>query len=805
MIKRPFIVILLFYLFGVLLAWRISSILFLLPIILLQFPLIYLILNRIKNRLANASDVFLWCLPFFMMLGFLSMRGQLKLSEVDQLFQDKVSCEIDGAITMSVQKKSSKALYIKNVSIQIPGEETLRCEKVIVYCSTQGWVKPDPSLLTDYRVGNQIRVQGTLQKFQAASNPGQFNEKLYYKIENIDYKMQAKHITVLDGGYSVFHQGLEVMKQRLMDVYNEILSEKEAGTLIAMILGEKYLLDDDIKELYQINGISHVIAISGLHISLIGMFIFLILKKLRVPVVVRTLITIFCIYGYGVMTDFSVSTNRAVVMMTIMLLAAIFGKTYDMLSALSLSAFLILLQNPLQIMSAGFLLSFAAMLGIAIIYPALQTLHSTKNPLINGLYVSFSAQASTTPVVLYFYYQFPLYGLITNLIILPFVTFLTLTSIFAAIVGAIFLPLGVFLIGVSNYILKFYEWVCRLGEALPHHLITVGRPDGMRILLYIVILILFLLLSNRYKNKLFGVLPVLALVVILLPQGRSGFVVNMLDVGQGDGLVLESESGMTYLIDGGSSDIKDVGKYRILPFLLYRGIDVIDYAIVSHSDNDHISGLKELMNNRRIKINTLILPGITKKDEGYLGLEELARQKGVKISYINQGDYLLDGKLKLTCLHPKPDYIPTSSNAYSTVLSVTYGEFDLLLTGDLEKDGEVALTNLLMEGSGVDKVGDKEKNVGDDVGSLVQTDYDVLKLAHHGSKNSTSEEFLSVIKPELSLISCGKDNSYGHPHKEVLERLEQVGCKRLITYEQGAIVVRTDGESMEVMQYRGSD
>jgi DNA internalization-related competence protein ComEC/Rec2 len=725
------------------------------------------------------------------------MKGQLTVPEPEEAFDQKVVCELSGTVKMIVQKKSSRAIYVNHVTVNIAGDEYL-CENIIVYCiNSEKALKPtDASLLRSYLVGNQITVQGTLQKFTEATNPGQFNEKLYYQIENIDYKMLADKIIVTNDHYSGFHIALDRIKNKLLKVYESILSDKEAGTLIAMLLGEKYLLDDDIKQLYQINGISHILAISGLHISLLGMFVFHLLKKLKCPVVVATLFAIFFIYSYGVLTDFSVSTNRAVVMMSIYFFATIIGKTYDMLSALALSAFLILLQNPLQILSAGFLLSFAAVLGIAVIYPCLQKLYPSKNTVLSSLYISFSAQIATTPVILYFYYQFPLYSLVTNLIILPFVTLLTLTSILAGIVGALILPLGVFLIGGCNYILLFYEWVCRLVSKLPNHLITVGKPGLILLCLSLLFVVLFIWLVHRYERKFFIVLPVLSILILLIPHHNKGFSVTMLDVGQGDCIVMESGGGSTYLVDGGSNDIKNVAKYRIIPFLLSQGKDRIDYAIVSHSDSDHISGIMELIMDNPIKINNLVLPLIQEKDSSYIKLEELAAEYKINLRYIQKGDAIGEGDLCITCLHPQADFKPTSLNSYSTVLSVKYQDFDMLLTGDLEKDGEKAVIEQFQNSSGA---GNNQN--GFDHQQAGTYDYDILKVAHHGSKYSTSAEFLSLIKPELSLISCSKNNRYGHPHKELLDRLDQIGSKKLITYERGAIMLKTNGKNLEVEQY----
>jgi competence protein ComEC len=748
---------------------------------------------QVKKKIITRRDSFLWCLPILLLLGFLAMKSQLERPELYEAFDQETPCKLRGSITMIVEKPWGRAIYVKNNEVSLEGGTTYLCENVIVYRmdTPDNNDHSDNSLIINYLVGNQITVSGTLQKFSVATNPGQFNEQLYYQIENIDFKMLADQIMVSDSGYSRYHALLGLVKDKLIAIYDIMLEEKESGALIAMLLGEKYLLDEEIKQLYQENGISHVLAISGLHVSLIGMFVFELLKKLKFPITLATIFSIIFIYSYGVLTNFSVSTNRAVVMMIILLLSTLPGKTYDMLTAMALSALIILLQNPLQVLSAGFLLSYGAVIGIAIILPCLQSLYPTKNLLINSLFISLSAQITTLPQVVYFYYQFPLYGIITNLIILPLVTILTLTSILAGIIGAIYMPAGIFLIGGANYILKFYEWICRVGNRIPGNLVTAGKPSQLQLLLYLVIVTVFVLVATRYGKKYSVLILSLAFFILILPRRNVGLEITMLDVGQGEAIYIETESGTTYLIDGGSSDVKKLGMYRLSPFLRSKGTDRIDYAIITHSDNDHISGLKEMIEQEQIKITKLILPYIKVKDKAYIELEALARENNIALQYISFGDLLQDGSIRMLCLHPSIDYETSSANGYSTVLSISYGEFDMLLTGDLEKDGEELLIELLQN----------TENQGEFVFDPA-IDYDILKVAHHGSKNSTYKEFLDLIRPELSIISCGKDNSYGHPHQELLDRLKSVGSDVRTTSEGGAVTIRTDGRRLEITDYR---
>jgi len=310
-------------------------------------------------------------------------------------------------------------------------------------------------------------------------------------------------------------------------------------------------------------------------------------------------------------------------------------------------------------------------------------------------------------------------------------------------------------------------------------------------LLYGALLVAFLWLTKKYTKKVFLIIPCIGMLLILLPHSNVGLEVTFLDVGQGDGIYIETNNGTTYLIDGGSSDISKVGLYRLQPFLLSQGTDRIDYAIMSHSDNDHINGLKELMDHSKIKIKHLVLPYLNQKDEAYKEFEQLAKNSGVMLQYIRAGDSLLDGNIRMICLHPSSNYIAPSANAYSTVLSISYGEFDLLLTGDLQVDGEKKVEEIL-----------KTPSFWGQYGMNPPKNYEVLKVAHHGSRYSTMEEFLSMINPKYSIISCGENNTYGHPHEELLARLKEIGSRRLITYETGAITIKTDGVRLEMTQFR---
>ena len=405
----------------------------------------------------------------------------------------------------------------------------------------------------------------------------------------------------------------------------------------------------------------------------------------------------------------------------------------------------------------------------------------------------------TFPVLLYFYYEIPAYSIFLNIMVLPLLSTVVVLSLFAGIFGLFYMPLAQYLLCPVHWILKFYEIVCRFFEQLPGSAQIFGCPVIWKIVLYygMVFTAIFLfqndiLYSEQIpvlKKKITSVSFALSCLLLMQKPPVTGLKVTMLDVGQGDGIFLQSEGHLNILIDGGSTDTNEVGKYRIIPYLKYYGIRTIDYMIMTHSDEDHVSGQLELLESAPssgIQINRYLMPAPDKNciDKNYIRLQKAAEKAHIPVETIQTGDRIVSGKLSLLCLHPEKGYAAESANAYSTTLSLIYGKNSMLLTGDLEGDGEETFLQKI-----------KQKQF------LLPKQYDILKVAHHGSKNSTSEEYLSVVSPAISLISCGKNNRYGHPHKDLLERLYAIHTRIYQTPERGAIFLQSDGNTWTVKQY----
>lgn len=663
-------------------------------------------------------------------------------------------------------------------------------------------------------IGSNVTVTGVLTEPEEATNPGQFNAQLYYATLDISaYINKAKLLREEVRAFDL-REILWQLRCRLSEGIDGIFDQEDAGILKAMLLGDKSALSADIKALYKKSGILHILAISGLHISFLGMGLKRFLYKLRLPKKPALLFCGVIMILYGIMVGMPVSAFRAVFMFLLNLLAEWTGRTYDGKTALALSAILLLLKQPLYIINAGFLLSFLAVAAILYLKPLLQppmflfgeNLSNRITVRLDGLTTSLAILFFTLPVQLYFYYETTVYAPLFNLFVLPLTGILLTLATGSLCVGWLLPFLSKAAAVLVHGILWAYESGGKAISAMTGAILTVGAPKLWQIVCYFVLLSLVLLVKKLVWRYRVGLLCG-AFLFMLLPH-KSAFVITMLDVGQGQCICVQLSNGETWLYDGGSLDKSKVGEYRLMPYLKSQGINKLSAVFLSHGDADHINGIREVLEDAEIAIELLVLPltekqnvyrvestygegsydeGIYQVENGLGELVALAASRRIPILWLEEGMAWESAGVSVQCLHPGGDVHGNSAlstiengNEGSMVLYLTYGNFSMLLTGDVEKAGEAALLTALQE-KGIEKV-------------------TVLQVAHHGSKNASSARFLEQVAPQIALISCGKDNSYGHPHKEVLERLREVGCKVLTTVDCGAVEIQVGQVSTGQME-----
>ncbi len=705
------------------------------------------------------------------------------------------------------------------------------------------------------KLGSYVEIEGRLKCFERASNPGQFDAALYYQISGISYRLDQAKITKTTTEYNRIGETLWQIRKHLSGILSLRLPEKEAALMQTILLGEKGSLDSEIKELYQRSGIAHILAISGLHVSVLGMGLYRLLRKIGVPVKGAALLSMLLLLFYGAMTGFSVSAMRAILMFGLRMLGEMLQRTYDMLTAIAAAAALLLAGQPLFLKSASFVFSFGCVLGLCVVHPALtmpaavpqQPKRRIKwQEILQRLLAPPAMMAVTLPMYLWFYYQIPPYSMLLNLLVIPLMSYLMAAGLLLLLVNPLPLPLWRIAAALIVGVFRIYERACRICEGLPGAVLNLGKPAAWQLLVYLACLLAVILIRHR-QSLWKRWLMMAGAVLILLVRPADRLEITFLDVGQGDCIYVELPGKEKFLVDGGSSSVGSVGKYRILPFLKAKGVRYLEAVFVTHPDEDHCNGIQELLSQGKqqgIRIGCLILPDIgeSSKGQGYRELEKTASEAGISLQYISRGQYIQGKDALLECLHPVSGFESTDANAYSIVLRFTSGSFTALLTGDLEGSGEQALLEELsarreisenqgtgsmavgpadnMAGSMTDNMAGgpadnmtgsladnmKDSLTGNMAGSLTDNmaggpaGITLLKVAHHGSKNSTSEEFLQMINPAIAVISCGKNNRYGHPHEETLERLSEADISWFCTKDYGAITVSVDAKGRVVVK-----
>lgn len=652
---------------------------------------------------------------------------------------------------------------------------------------------------TEPPIGSTVMLEGRYKSFESPSNPGQFDAYSYYLISGISYRLNQAVIQEQSTKYSVWREKLYRMKRFWSEKLSLCLPGQEGALMKTILLGEKGELDKELKALYQRNGIAHILAISGLHVSMLGMGLYRLLRRSGIPMKVSAGLAAGVLVVYGIMTGFSVSALRAILMFSFRMLAVVTERTYDRITALAAAAVILLIGQPYYLLQSGFIFSFGCVLGLSVLTPALTQdrkglLEEGKSfvfRIVKALLSAFSMAVITLPVYLWYYYQFPVWSVLLNLIVIPMMSYLMAAGLLLLAASVLCPPLVLPLAMMIKGICRIYEFICGVGDQLPMQLINFGRPENWQIIVYLAVLLLVIFMKKKLALLVRWLLAAAA-IGILCVRPFAGLELTVLDVGQGDSIFIKSAEGYCFLVDGGSSSVSSVGEYRLIPFLKYKGVSYLDAVFVTHPDQDHCNGIKELLAQGRengIQVGQLFLPDIGEeaKDEAYKELIYTAEQEETPVAYISRGQRFAKGKLELTCLHPQKGDAVEDANAYSMVLGLDYGSFSALLTGDLEGDGEKEFLSYV-------KVCGYEQNQSGE-------GFTLLKVAHHGSKYSTDESFLEWTKPCFSVISSGANN-YGHPAAETMERLDACGSQVLLTKEGGAVIIHVDKERITIT--RGS-
>lgn len=752
----------------------------------------YLFLSLAVNFIAafiltlrQSRFTFIFFIALFFIIGFARTQSVLNVPAdsisrfagqsitVRGIVDEEVRVQPDGGggqkISFAVSVQSVKALH---------GSEPAS-GRIYIYARPKGSADMP-------QIGDEISCSGTLRPIRGYQNPGQIDRTMAARQQGIEGSLSAgkKPLKILqkaDDSFS-FKKFSSEIRQNLLTSLQKAMPPEDAGLIFAMLFGGYSGITPELLEAFTVTGIVHILSVSGSHISLLAGFILNTGRLFRLPRRLSFIILFLVIAFYALLCGFTPPVLRAAAMGLLSAGALTLGRVSEARRLLSITALIMLLIDPLLAFSISFQLSFASTAGLVYIMPKLKKLFRLLPRFIaDNAALTLSAQLAVLPLTAWYFNSLPLSSVPANLIAVPPLEFVIILGLLGSLIG-VALPFVQHLIFIAaSLALGAASDITAAIAALP--MASIYMPTLSPGAAFCYYSALFVILNDSLRCKAakyirqfkypaaIGLMLAMAFAVCYRISEPEMMQVHFIDVGQGDAALIVSPSGRAAMIDTGgtlNSDF-DVGRRVDLPYLRHYGITELDYLILSHKDADHAGGAASILKN--MPVHHLIISGEDKND--YAEVLRLPPDSPVLQNSIAAKEgmaFSLDG-IDFKILYSGEG----SGNDASNVIKLTYHDFSVLFTGDISQSGESELLK---------KQHDLQSTV--------------LKTAHHGSKTSSSDEFLRAVQPRFAVISAGLYNSFGHPHEEVLRRLEALPAEVLRTDESGAVVFITDGRKMTV-------
>ena len=634
-----------------------------------------------------------------------------------------------------------------------------------------------------FAVGQTIVASGTLQEIKAPTNPGEFDYRSYCRARGVTHRMQVRTYRA-EGRADPLGEGLRVLRIRAAERLQQNCPAEVSAYLGALLLGDKQGLSEDFYARYRRNGLAHLLAISGLHTGFLGLALYRLLRRMGAGLWASALSAALFLGFYALLTGADTGVLRSGLMLGLGFLALCLGRSYDLRSAASLALFLLLLRSPLQLFQCGFQLSFLAVFAIGGPGQALVRRYAAKRKLLAALLQSLTVFLVTLPVIAYWFFSLPPYGILLNLALIPMTGFMLFLGLLTLAAASLVPPLAALPALFLECGLALQNALCALAECLPFHRLLIGRPRLWQLLLYSLFLCFCfgLLLdkvprhrgvSEKQFRRALTLGAAFAAALSLLPLRSRVPRIWILDIGQGDAIVIE-QGNRCITIDGGSTSRPDCGKRILEPFLESRALGTVDAAFLTHADLDHTNGLSYLASKGSgILVKRVILNPAAETDAHYAKLMAALRENPeTELCFMGAGDVYGN----FHCLWPSREALPEEVNEQSLILLFTANGKRCLFTGDAGQPSEEKLLEWL---AAPEQAAER----------AALTDIDLLKVGHHGSRGASSDTFLALLSPDCALISCGRGNSYGHPHAEAMERLHRHAGQVHSTANEGALSV----------------
>ncbi len=795
--KYPAIKFTLLFIIGILLHryFEISPLIFL---CIFAALLIFTIISiKFKNDTFNFISIALSFISIILLGSFLAGVNKNEVQLLPTNLYKQKNMEVFGTVKRIELPRKDESRFILDVDSFKVSSTIIKMNLTLLTRIRDDRKEKLDSLFDVLKPGFKISVAGTYMKGGETRNPGEFDYSHYLNsigISGLFTTYNTADVKILQKNVFWFANFVTNVRKYLNKQITTLHNEQTAALLRGLILADRSGIDYAVRVEFINSGVIHVLAVSGLHTGYI-VLIFLIFFG-RFNIYIKSLLTITGLIFFLIITGMPPSVFRASIMAIVFIIALLTNRSTNLFNALAIAALILLIIKPYDLFNPGFQLSFSAVLAIAAIYPLIQTKINAleiQNKFLRYILlfcaVSLSAQLGTLPFTIYYFGKLSVIALFANLIVIPLIGLIVGTGIFTLALNLILPSIAVYYAAVNDLFAKLLFWFVSMTGNLDFSFVNIRHFsifDGIIFYLFLSLLIYYLVMFKHSFAKLVLFILITANIFLYASIDDKEFFkknelnVLMIDVGQGDGILIKFPNGQTALVDAGNADYYfDNGERVILPLLNYLGIKRIDYGFVSHIDADHYGGFVSLIYNGMIK--QIYKPPIDSSYNKDIRFENYLRKMNVPFHYYKRGEIKI-GNVNVYILNDYNDknFHDFTTNNMSGELKIVYGKTSFLFTGD----AETTVENYYV----------KRYN------NFLKTD--VLKVGHHGSNSSSSPKFLLKTKPEISLVSVGIQNKFGHPSSLIMNRLRAIKSQIHRTDIEGAIYLTSDGDSVKVIDWK---
>lgn len=772
--KRPFLNIFIFYLAGIIFFTRFKLDINLIKILFLLKLNAFIIVFMLKRDTSYIKYIVL-CLIFF--ISIININHKTQNNSLTKLYGEKIKAV--GIIKEVVSKEKEYEKYILHINkAKYKGNTYTIDEKLILAIYEE----------TDIDLGDKVLTNIEIKEPNTNTNPKLFNYKLYLESKNIFATSSSKkaNIEILSKSNLNYFEQLSIkIKDEISSVLDKSLTKENSSIIKSIILGDDSFLSEEYINSFRKLGLSHILAVSGLHIGIIFGFLIYVLDLLKVHRKISMVISIIIIWIYACLIGFPASVLRASIMFSFLIIGKLVHKRYDSLNTLSLTGLILLIYRPLWVFSVGFQLSFIATFTILLFLPYMNRIINIKNKKIKtALVIVLTAQIGVLPISMYYFNELQTLSLIANLIIAPILTIGIITGFLIILTSLISIKISIIIGFFGNIILNTSNSITNTLVELTSLNISIKSPSYIEIVFYYLALFVILRIidiremDKCFQNCIYINFLVAIVIGIFINSSQDNISLEFIDVGQGDACLVRLKD-KNILIDTGGNIFGDfdIGENILLPYLKKTGVKTLDAVFLSHFHADHVKGLIPLFEN--IDIKDIFIGYESLENPLYEEIIKSSKENDVTVNLVTiRNGVNLDKTSSIEVLHPPKDtkgYEGENDKSLVFVLKVYNRE--VLFTGDIEQKSEDYIV----------KNNDKRK-------------VDVIKVPHHGSKTSSKKELIEHFDPKVAIIQLGKNN-FGHPNQDVLKRYSDNKTKVLRNDISGLIKVEITKENMNFDKY----